>query len=108
MAAQFSQKPKSIDTKMFLPLKWLSWLAQACQSIFAILVAEDKTIIEEQIDDDGNTYWKIYDPVTDETRYCLSEQELLLWYQGHRDISEFQRQEAISPSPLKKGGGKRQ
>ena len=53
------------------------------------LVNSHEPLIKERCDRQGNRYWQVYDPTTQDFRYCESENEVRIWleqryYQSHR------------------------
>ena len=63
----------------------LFWFATVGESIFNLLFAEPlcEPKITQLQGQDGETFWEIYDPMTEKTVYCMSDCEVMEWIDSH-------------------------
>ncbi|MBD2465851.1 hypothetical protein H6G89_33215 [Oscillatoria sp. FACHB-1407] len=68
-----SSKPQT----RFQPLQWLKQFGDV---LIAILATNEDPIVRQICTRSGETYWKIYDPMSHRVIYCSSENEVRGWF----------------------------
>jgi hypothetical protein len=72
------QTTETISTKTFLT-QIKSWLLSACNAASQILLSDqtDEPSIRQLKGRTGEVLWEIYDPSTDRSCYCTTENEIM-------------------------------
>jgi hypothetical protein len=77
--ASLTQNEDSHASKKTYVLFSLSWLQRTWQRFVQELASADEVKVWQKRDRYGNTYWKVYDPMTGKHFYSGSETDAIAW-----------------------------
>lgn len=75
-------EPQPISSQLRQNIKL--WLMKGVNAIAQFCRTNDEPVVTPSQELNGQRYWNIYDPMTEQTIYCMTETEALIWLDSHR------------------------